>query len=99
MLSSPVTVPADEYNRLGIRMKVSAGGGTGGQLFFVTDTDSDWDEAKSLVFDVIGDGEFHDYELDLSTVDGWSGLIRQLRLDPVWDGGRAIDVDIIAFIE
>jgi hypothetical protein len=99
MLSAPVTIPADEYNRLGIRMKVSAGGGTGGQLFFVTDADSEWSESKSLIFDVIGDGEYHDYELDMSTVEGWKGVITQLRLDPVWDSGRAIDIDIIAFIE
>ena len=80
-------------------MNVSAGGGTGGQIFFVTDADSDWDEAKSLVFDVIGDGEYHDYELDMSTVEGWKGVITQLRFDPVWGQGRTIDVDIIAFIE
>jgi hypothetical protein len=99
MVSSPITVPADEYNQLGIRMKISDGGSTGGQLFFVTDADSEWSESKSLVFDVIGDGEYHDYVLDLSTVEGWAGLITQLRLDPVWDQGRIIDVDIIAFIE
>jgi hypothetical protein len=99
MLSAPVTVPADKYNRLGIRMKVSAGGATGGQLFFVTDADSDWDEAKSLIFDVSIDDEYHDYELDMSMVEGWKGVITQLRLDPVWNQGKNIDIDIIAFIE
>jgi hypothetical protein len=99
MLSAPVTIPADEYNRLGIRMKVSAGGATGGQLFFVTDADSDWDEAKSLYFNVHGDGKYHDYELDLSAVEGWVGVITQLRLDPVESQGRIVDIDIIAFIE
>ena len=71
----------------------------GGQLFFVTDADSDWDEAKSLIFDVIGDGEYHDYVLDMSTVEGWAGVITQMRLDPVESQGRTIDIDIITFIE
>lgn len=99
MISPPVTVPADEYNRLGIRMKVSTGGSTTGQLFFVTDADSEWDESKSLVFNVTGDSEYHEYELDISTVAGWTGVITQLRLDPVEGKGKTVDVDIIAFIE
>ena len=99
LVSAPITVPADEYNRLGIRMKISDGGLTGGQLFFVTDADSDWNEAKSLYFNVHSDGEYHDYELDLSAVEGWAGVITQLRLDPVESQNRTIDIDIIAFIK
>lgn len=99
LVSSSMTVPAAEYNKIGIRMKVSNGGSTSGQLFFVTDADPDWDERKSLRFDVIGDGEFHDYQLDLSAVDAWAGVIRQLRLDPAEGQGKSIEVDIIAFIE
>jgi hypothetical protein len=98
MISPPITVPADEYNRLGIRMKISDGDLTGAQLFFVTDADPAWDEAKSLYFNVHSDDEYHDYELDLSTVEGWAGVITKLRLDPVESQGRTIDVDIIAFI-
>lgn len=99
MLSPHITVPAEKYNRIGIRMKVSDGEPTGGQLFFVTDADADWSEAKSLVFDVTSDGEYHDYVLDMSTVDGWAGVTTQLRLDPVWTQGKNIQVDIIAFVE
>jgi hypothetical protein len=99
MISPPITVPANEYNRLGIRMKISDGDLTGAQLFFVTDADPAWDEAKSLYFNVHSDDEYHDYELDLSTVEGWAGVITKLRLDPVESQGRTIDVDIIAFIE
>ena len=80
-------------------MKISDGGLTGGQLFFVTDADSDWNEAKSLYFNVHSDGEYHDYELDLSAVEGWAGVITQLRLDPVESQNRTIDIDIIAFIK
>ena len=99
MFSPLITVPADDYNRLGIRMKVSSGGSTGGQLFFVTDADPDWDEGKSLLFDVASDGDYHDYVLDMSTIKRWGGLITQMRFDPVGSQGRVIEIDIIAFIE
>jgi hypothetical protein len=99
MISPNITVPTGEYNLLGVRMKVSDGGWTSGQLFFVTDVDPEWNEAKSFRFDVIGDGEYRDYELDLSTVEEWAGAITQLRLDPVEVQGSSIDIDIIAFIE
>jgi hypothetical protein len=99
MISPPVEVPADEYHRLGIRMRVSAGDPTNGQLFFITDTDTDWGEEKSLTFDVPGDGEIHDYILDPSTIKEWNGLITQMRLDPVASKGRDIEIEIIAFVE
>ena len=98
LLSSPITVSAAEHDKMGLRMRVS-GGATVGQLFFVTDADPDWSEAKSLLFDVESDGEYHDYELDLSTVDPWAGVVTQLRLDPVEGDGKSVDIDIIAFIE
>lgn len=98
IISQEIAVPADEYDRIGIRMKVSDGA-AGGQLFFVTDADPEWGEAKSLMFAVDGDGEFHDYVLDMSTVDGWKGVITQMRLDPVWTTGTDIEIDIIAFVE
>ena len=99
MFSEPITVPAYKYQKIGIRMRVSPGGSTIGQLFFVTDADSDWDEEKSLVFDVIGDGEYHDYILDMSTVNNWAGVITEMRLDPVTSRDRTIEIDIIAFVE
>lgn len=98
LLSSPITVSAAEHDKMGLRMRVS-GGATVGQLFFLTDADPDWSEAKSLLFDVESDGEFHDYELDLSTVETWAGVVTQLRLDPVEGDGKSVDIDIIAFIE
>ena len=95
-LSSAVGVPA-AYDRVTVRMKVTSGSSTEGQLFFVTDGDPEYDESKSLLFSVSGDGEFHDYELDVSDVAGWDGRVIQLRLDPVGDSGRSIEIDRIWF--
>ena len=96
--SSAVEIPASQYGQISINMKVSEGEPTIGQVFFVTDVDGGFDEAKSLVFDVISDGEFHTYELDMSSISGWRGSIQQLRFDPVVSVGRTIDIDWIAVV-
>ena len=96
MSSSGVEFPANDNGRISITMKVSPGEATIGQVFFISDLDRDFDEAKSLVFDVINDGEFHTYDLDMSSVNGWRGLIAQIRIDPVASEGRMIEIDRIS---
>jgi len=52
------------------------------RLKFTTEADPQWDDAKSQVFPVVAnDNESRMYTLDLSTVPGWKGRLRQLRLD------------------
>ena len=99
MISPQISVPAEEVERVGIRMKASEGEATVGQLFFITEADPEWGETKSLVFEVFSDGEFHDYVLDMAEVDGWQGVVTQIRLDPVGHPGRDIEIGIIAFVE
>lgn len=96
LVSGQLQIPA-EFNRMTIRMKVSSGSDQTGQLFFGTDTRPDHTEDASLVFDVSGDAAFHDYELDLSRVAGWQGTIVSLRLDPVIEKGRKIEIDRMWF--
>jgi hypothetical protein len=81
MGSSKFAIDAAALSRIEINMKVSAG--VAAQLFFITNADSNYDEAKSLRFDIQGDGEFHTYALDMSRVPGWKDTITQIRLDPV----------------
>ncbi len=99
IISPPIAVPAADYSRIGIRMKVSPGNPGGGQVFFITDLDPHWDEAKSLFLEIIADGEFHGYVPDLSNVDGWNGVVTQLRFDPVLTAGTNVEVEIFALIE
>lgn len=96
MSSSATEFPANDNGHISITMKVSPGESTIGQVFFITDLDKEFDEAKSLVFDVISDGKFHTYDLDMSSVGGWRGLVQQLRFDPVVGEGRMIEIDQIA---
>jgi hypothetical protein len=95
-MSGPVTVPAS-FDTMVISMRLPEGSDTIGQVFFLTDNAPNWSEANSVVFDVIADGEFHEYALDLSGLPGWSGIVKRLRLDPVAAAGLTVDIDYITF--
>jgi alpha-L-rhamnosidase len=79
-----------------ISMKVSSG--SAAQLFFITVSDSDYDESKSLRFSVNGDGKFHTYILDMSTIGSWNGTITQIRIDPI-ETHSSFEVDFIRIME
>jgi hypothetical protein len=52
------------------------------RLKFTTEADPVWNDVKSRAFPVVAnDNEIRTYSLDLSSVPGWKGLLRQLRLD------------------
>ncbi|MFA5190837.1 MAG: right-handed parallel beta-helix repeat-containing protein [Verrucomicrobiia bacterium] len=51
-------------------------------LRFITAADGTWSDAKSRSFEVTPNDEApRDYIVDMSQVPGWSGTLRQLRLD------------------
>jgi hypothetical protein len=51
-------------------------------------------EAQSKSFTIIADNQWHVYEVNLSTDSDYTGAIKQLRFDPVSDGGSGQYVDI-----
>ena len=73
-------IDASKHEHISINMKVSSGDLA--QLFFITTQDQIYNENKSITFTITGDDQFHIYDLDMSTVPGWSGSIYQIRLDP-----------------
>ncbi len=49
---------------------------------FITEADTAWDDGKSRTFDVVADDNVpRDYAVDMSAVPGWTGRLKQLRLD------------------
>lgn len=96
MVSSQLTVPAS-FDTIVISMRVPEGSNTTGQMFFLTDTDPDWSEANSVVFDVVSDGMFHEYVLEMSAASGWNGIVTRLRFDPVETAGATLNIDHITF--
>ena len=52
------------------------------RLRFVTDADSNWDDPKSILFEVRPDDpDFHTYTLSMRGVPTWKGTLRRMRLD------------------
>jgi len=94
-------IEAEAFPIIEIRMKVSSG--YVAQLFFIAVLpdyieERTFDEAKSLHFPIISDGQFHTYTLDMTKVEKWSGDIEQLRLDPT-DTKAMIEIDYIRFLK
>ena len=95
MASPALAMDAQSFPIIQIRMSVSSG--STAQVFFITDADTEYDEAKSQRFSITGHRQFHIYTIDMSTAPGWTGTITQLRLDPV-DTQGAIDIDYIRLL-
>ena len=57
--------------------------GAFGQVYFLTDADGTWNETKHRDFWLYASGTgYHTYDLDMSNVPSWSGVLRRLRVDP-----------------
>ncbi|MBX9720897.1 MAG: hypothetical protein K2X81_05855 [Candidatus Obscuribacterales bacterium] len=54
---------------------------------------------RSCRFEIIADGQFHWYEIDLSKVPTYSGIIDGIRFDPTFEGkpGDSVDVAVISY--
>ncbi len=81
---SPVNIEIDAaYHYLTIRLRNETSDNLA-QIYFLTDDDATFDESKHLNFALTpSDPGFTDYTLDMATVPTWSGVIKQLRVDPV----------------
>jgi hypothetical protein len=87
-------IEAEAVGVLSVRMK--SGAADRAQLFWAT-SDSPQSERNCVHFDVIGDGQFHEYTVDLAKNPHWRGLIVSARLDPVSGTDAHFEIDWIKF--
>ena len=87
-----VEVEAATFRSLVVRMRVDQDDRA--QLFWGTSF-APQSETNSVRFDLIGDGQFHDYEVDLSKCRSWRGMIVSVRFDPVGRAGVKFAIDSI----
>jgi len=93
-----LAVPADRYRRLRVKLKTPA---AKAQLYWLTAGEREYDDARHLDFATKGDGEFHEYVLELDQHPGWKGqAIRALRLDPAGGEtdtlrGEPVEIDYV----
>jgi hypothetical protein len=65
------------------------------RLYFTTTNDAVWNEAKAKPFTAnVNDAKHTVYTVDMSTVPGWIGTLKQLRFDPASASG-AFSIDYI----
>jgi hypothetical protein len=86
---------ATDYGGVQIRMRAARGGPA--QLFFAAGGRG-FAADSNATFTVQGDGEFHDYVIDLRGHPLWSGLVTALRIDPPGDVGDTVELDLVALI-
>lgn len=96
MIRSNCAIAADSVKQIRIRMALAPGLAPGAQVFWTCADSPEFDEAKSLRFTAIPDGEFHDYLVPVGTHNRWKGTITALRLDPTGGEGKGwVRVDSI----
>ncbi len=91
-----VDLDSSKFGAVEIRMKVDKG--KSGQFFWARHGGG-MSEETSVHFDLVTDGQFHDYRLDLSQVKTWRSQITALRLDPTDIRGTSIAIDYIRFLK
>lgn len=82
MVRGNCEIPAESVGQLRIRMALEPGLPTSAQFFWTTADDPVMDEPKSRRFEVIADGEFHEFVVPLADHPRWRGTITSIRLDP-----------------
>ena len=93
-----ITNPAVyKYVHVDMRVKSAA---TSGRVFFITDADTVWNQTKSKSFTIIPDSStfYGSYIVDMSTVAGWTGTIRRIRVDPLdppQHVGDSVNIDFV----
>ncbi|NOZ19948.1 MAG: hypothetical protein GXP25_02550 [Planctomycetes bacterium] len=95
MVSPGMLLEADKVRWLVVRMSASEADRP--QMFWST-TLSRHCEKNSVRFDVPGDGEMHEFKIDLSKEPQWRGVITSLRFDPVNKPGVTFKIDSILLV-
>ena len=98
LFGPPIQARADAYRTAVVRMKLTPRDGRSlpdrAQLFWRTDRLPEG-EASSERFDVLADGAWHEYRVDLSGNRRWRGIITRLRLDPCNQRDTQIALDVL----
>lgn len=70
-----------------------------GQLYFLTETDKEWNEKKAVNFEIIPDGEYHEYLVNMTGCANWKGTITSFRIDPIERGECEYEIRSIEFLD
>jgi outer membrane protein assembly complex protein YaeT len=88
-IETSVDIDAKIYPKAQIRMKISSEISAEtptrsvGRLYWTNSKTKKWNQKRSQQFQVIMDNQFHDYEIPTYKNKRWSGIIYNLKLEPV----------------
>ena len=78
-----------DFLKITIKATISENSNTSFQIFYTYDSEGKYDAKVVSNIDLINDGEYHTYYVDLSSLPGFEGNIYSMRLDP--NGGVISD--------
>lgn len=99
MFTPKLEVDAANQQIVSFRMRLGKGIASGGCLLFIGDAQPTWDDKTVVNFQCQSDGQWHDYEVDVSKNPLWKGTVRQLRFQPIYvawpipEEQRTIEID------
>lgn len=99
MISAETAFQAKTVKKLFVRAAYHLDGAVEtAQLYWETNNGaSPFSDGQSLSFQVVGDGRFRTYALDLASNPQWKGLISRLRFDPVGQKAGSMDLAYLSF--
>lgn len=98
MFSPSVSINADEYKYVRIKMK-NPSKFTESMLLFIKGNDKVWNSAKRYDLKISNyDSEVKEYIIDLTENSEWNGTVTQVRFDPV-NGRGTVYIDSIEFLK
>lgn len=87
-------IAAASSRSVSVRMRNSTTSNVG-EFFFTTTSDPNFTSAKRASFVITAqDSDYTTYTAEMAQVPGWTGIVKQIRLDPATAGGT-INIDYI----
>lgn len=99
LFTPKVEIDANSQTSVIFSMKLGKGIQSKGCLLFVTADQLNYSDEALVNFDCQGDGESHEYEVDLSKNPRWKGKVIQLRFQPFYcqwpmpEEQRTVEID------
>ncbi len=77
-----------------VHVRIKASVAKSMEVFFITDSDKSWNDAKRKQISLTTKDEYADYYINMSSAEGWSGTVTGIRIDPMNAPGT-FEIDLI----
>ena len=88
---------ASDYNAITFKMKTTSA--TKGQIYYLAGNADKHTDSQSVKFDLIADGEFHEYTVVLSAGAGYTDTVQGIRIDFDSVANEIIQITDVKFVQ